>query len=226
MSEGLRERKKRQTRQRISDVAIGLFVERGFDHVTIAEVAAAADVSVNTLYNYYEAKEDLVLPPDQASPQRLADIVRGRRPGESAARAVLDHLRDELRRRDRKVGLTAGFGRVFGMMRAAPTLTARLEDLGRQMTEALAHVLAEETAAAPGDQTPRLVASQIGWFHALLYGEIGRRIEAGEKPDEIAEAALELLDLVEEMLGERALDYAVRKDPATGKSRDKDKDAG
>ncbi|MGW1377523.1 TetR/AcrR family transcriptional regulator [Streptomyces sp. NPDC002446] len=208
--EGLRERKKRQTRQRISEVAIGLFVERGFDHVTIAEVAAAAEVSVNTLYNYYDAKEDLVLPPDQASPQRLADIVRARRPGESAVRAVLDHLRDELRRRDRKVGLTAGFGRVFMMMRAAPTLTARLEELGRQMTEALGTVLAEETGAAPDDQTPRLMASQIGWIHSLVYGEIGRRIMAGETPDEIAGAVLELLDLVEEMLGERALTYAVR----------------
>ncbi|MFI9048423.1 TetR/AcrR family transcriptional regulator [Streptomyces sp. NPDC053427] len=210
MSEGLRERKKRQTRQRISEAAIGLFVERGFDHVTIAEVAAAAEVSVNTLYNYYEAKEDLVLPPDQASPQRLADIVRARRPGASAARAVLDHLRDELRRRDRKVGLTAGFGPVFHMMRAAPTLTARLEDLGRQMTDALAATLAEETGAAPEDQTPRVVASQIGWFHSLVYGEIGRRIAAGEEPDVIAGAVLDLLDLVESMLGERALSYAPR----------------
>ncbi|MEJ8651884.1 TetR/AcrR family transcriptional regulator [Streptomyces sp. MS1.AVA.3] len=210
MTEGLRERKKRQTRQRISEVALGLFVERGFDHVTIAEVAAAAEVSVNTLYNYYEAKEDLVLPPDQASPQRLADIVRARQPGESAARAVLDRLRDELRRRDRSVGLTAGFGRVFDMMRAAPTLTARLEDLGRQMTDALATVLAEETGAAPGDQLPRLVASQIGWFHSLVYAEIGRRIVAGEKPDEIAEAVLQLLGLVEELLSEQALTYAVR----------------
>ncbi|MFC9230069.1 TetR/AcrR family transcriptional regulator [Streptomyces decoyicus] len=210
MTEGLRERKKRQTRQRISEVALGLFVERGFDHVTIAEVAAAAEVSVNTLYNYYEAKEDLVLPPDQASPQRLADIVRARQPGESAARAVLDRLRDELRRRDRSVGLTAGFGRVFDMMRAAPTLTARLEDLGRQMTDALATVLAEETGAAPDDQLPRLVASQIGWFHSLVYAEIARRIVAGEKPDAIAEAVLQLLGLVEELLSEQALAYAVR----------------
>ncbi|MFJ5801007.1 TetR/AcrR family transcriptional regulator [Streptomyces decoyicus] len=210
MTEGLRERKKRQTRQRISEAALGLFVERGFDHVTIAEVAAAAEVSVNTLYNYYEAKEDLVLPPDQASPQRLADIVRARQPGESAARAVLDRLRDELRRRDRSVGLTAGFGRVFDMMRAAPTLTARLEDLGRQMTEALATVLAEETGAAPDDQMPRLVASQIGWFHSLVYAEIGRRIVAGEKPDAIAEAVLQLLGVVEELLSEQALAYAVR----------------
>ncbi|BDH13210.1 TetR/AcrR family transcriptional regulator [Streptomyces hygroscopicus] len=210
MTEGLRERKKRQTRQRISEVALGLFVERGFEHVTIAEVAAAAEVSVNTLYNYYEAKEDLVLPPDQASPQRLADIVRARQPGESAARAVLDRLRDELRRRDRSVGLTEGFGRVFDMMRAAPTLTARLEDLGRQMTDALAAVLAEETGAAPDDQMPRLVAGQIGWFHSLVYAEIGRRIVAGEKPDAIAEAVLQLLGLVEELLSEQALGYAVR----------------
>ncbi|MFE4016192.1 TetR/AcrR family transcriptional regulator, partial [Streptomyces sp. NPDC059101] len=175
----MRERKKRQTRQRIAEAALGLFVARGFDNVTIAEVAAAADVSINTLYNYFEAKEDLVLPPDEASPQRLADIVRARRPGESAARAVLGRLRDELRRRDRKVGLTTGFGPVFEMMRAAPTLTARLEDLGRQMTDALAAVLAEETAAGPGDQAPRVVASQIGWFHSLVYSEIGRRIVGG-----------------------------------------------
>ncbi len=61
MAEGLRERKKRQTRQHISDVATGLFLERGFDAVTIAEVAEAADVSVNTVYNYFPAKEDLFL---------------------------------------------------------------------------------------------------------------------------------------------------------------------
>ncbi|WP_030410395.1 TetR/AcrR family transcriptional regulator [Streptomyces sp. NRRL S-1448] len=212
MGDGLRERKKRQTRQRISETAIGLFVARGFDHVTIAEVAAAAEVSVNTLYNYYESKEDLVLPPDEASPQRLADMVRARQPGESAARAVLAGLRDELRRRDRKIGLSTGFAPVFEMMRAAPTLTARLEDLGRQMTDALAAVLAEETGAPPGDQTPRVVASQIGWFHSLVYSEIGRRIVAGEKPDGIAEAALDLLDVVEQMLSEPALDYATRKE--------------
>ncbi|MCC5578372.1 TetR family transcriptional regulator [Microtetraspora sp. AC03309] len=212
MTEGLRERKKRQTRQRIAGVAIGLFVRRGFDQVTIAEVAAAAEVSVNTVYNYFQSKEDLVLPPDQASPDRLADIVRHRRPGESAARAMLAHLRDEVRHRDRKLGLTENFGRVFEMMRAAPTLTARLEDLGRQMTDALAVVLAEETGAAPDDQLPRVVAWELGCFHSLVFAEIGRRTAAGEKPDTIAEAVLDLLEVVESLLGERVLTYAVRKD--------------
>ncbi|GAB3891203.1 hypothetical protein GCM10027612_36670 [Microbispora bryophytorum subsp. camponoti] len=80
MAEGLRERKKRQTRRRIAEVAVRLFVERGFDDVTMAEVAQAAEVSVNTVYNYFQAKEDLVLPPEEASPRRLADIVgSGRR---------------------------------------------------------------------------------------------------------------------------------------------------
>lgn len=212
MSEGLRERKKRETRRRISAVATGLFVERGFESVTIAEVAAAADVSVNTVYNYFHAKEDLVLPPDEASPQRLADIVRQRPPGESAARAVLARLREEARRRDRRLGLTEGFGRVFEMMRAAPPLLARLDELGRQMTEALATVLAEETGAAPDDPFPRVVAAQIGWFHALVFAEIGERVTAGQGPDEIAAAVLELLDTVEALLGDRLLAYAVREE--------------
>ncbi|MFI7444633.1 TetR/AcrR family transcriptional regulator [Nonomuraea indica] len=214
MSEGLRERKKRQTRQRISDVAIGLFVEHGFDNVTINEVAAAAEVSVNTVYNYFSAKEDLVLPPEEASPRRLADIVRERRPGESAAEAVLARLREEVRGRARRVGLDEGFGRVLEMMRAAPTLTARLESLGHQMTDALADVLAEETGAAPDDPLPGVMAWHIGSLHALVLSEIGRRTADGERPDEIAAAVLRLIDTAQDVLGERVLAYAVREESA------------
>lgn len=210
MAEGLRERKKRQTRRHIGEVATGLFVERGFDDVTIVEVAEAAHVSVNTVYNYFHTKEDLVLPPEEASPDRLADIVRARAPGESAARAVLAHLRAELRARDRKLGLTRDFGPVFEMMRAAPTLIARLESLGEQMVAALADLLAEESCAPPGAPLPRLVAGQIGWAHAQVFGEIGRRTAAGDDPDTIAHAVLDLLDLIETLLGDRVLSYAPR----------------
>ncbi|GAA3012941.1 TetR/AcrR family transcriptional regulator [Streptosporangium longisporum] len=212
MTEGLRERKKRQTRQRIHDVALGLFVERGFDHVTIAEVAAAAEVSVNTLYNYFRSKEDLVLAAEGTAERRLAGIVRHRGPGESAARAVLARLREEVGRHDRALGLTDGFGRVYEMMRAAPTLTARLEELGRQMTAALATVLAEETGTDPDDPLPRVVAAQIGLAHALVFAEVGRRTTAGEAPEEIATAVLRLLDVIEDLLGEPVLTYAPRED--------------
>jgi AcrR family transcriptional regulator len=61
---GRRERKKQQTRQLISDVATGLFMERGFDHVTVAEVAKAADVAVQTVFNHFPTKEDLLFDQD------------------------------------------------------------------------------------------------------------------------------------------------------------------
>lgn len=78
MAEGLRERKKRQTRQYISDVATGLFLERGFEAVTVAEIAEAANVSVNTVYNYFPAKEDLFFDRSAGVADRLARWVRGR----------------------------------------------------------------------------------------------------------------------------------------------------
>jgi hypothetical protein len=114
----------------------------------------------------------------------------------------------------RKLGLTEGFGRVYQMMRAAPTLTARLEELGQQMTDALAAVLAEETGADPDDPLPRAAAAQLGSVHALVFAEIGRRITAGEGPDPIAEAVLGLLDVIEDLLGERLLTYAQAQDVA------------
>lgn len=206
VTEGLRERKKRQTVRRISEAAIELFVARGFDEVTIAEVAAAADVAVNTVYNYFRTKEDLVLPPGESSTGRLAAIVAERAPGESAAGAVLARLREQVRGRDRAVGLSPGFGRVLAMMLATPSLATRLNDLGGQMVDELAALLADETGERGA--RPRLVASQIGWFHALVFGEVGSRTVAGEPPDAIAAAVLELLDAVEDLLGDTVLDYA------------------
>lgn len=208
MAEGLRERKKRETRRRIADAAVALFVERGFDRVTIAEVAAAADVSVNTVYNYFDAKEDLVLPLHHGD--RLAGIVRERERGESAAGAVLRRLREEVGRRDPSLGLTSGFAGFYAMMRAAPTLVARLDEIAVRMTASLTDLLAAETGAAPGDPVPALVAGQIGWLHAHVLTEVGKRTDAREDPERTAEALIDLLDAIEELLGPRILDYARR----------------
>lgn len=87
MTFGLRESKKLHTRQLIAAEAMRLFVTRGFDHVTVAEVAAAASVSEKTVFNYFPTKEDLFF--DEA-PQRfaeLAEAIRSRAPGESAIEA-------------------------------------------------------------------------------------------------------------------------------------------
>jgi AcrR family transcriptional regulator len=85
---GLRESKKLQTRQEIADRAMRLFAKRGFDHVTVAEVAAAADVSEKTVYNYFPTKEDLFFDEVPAREAALVAAVTGRREGESILRAL------------------------------------------------------------------------------------------------------------------------------------------
>lgn len=75
---GLRERKKQQTRAAIAVAALRLFTERGFDAVTVAEVARAADVSVGTVFNYFPAKEDLFFGQMEVFEAALVDAVRAR----------------------------------------------------------------------------------------------------------------------------------------------------
>jgi AcrR family transcriptional regulator len=207
---GLRDEKRRQTRRHIAEVATGLFLEHGFAQVTIAEVARTAEVSVNTVYTYFPSKQDLVFYPEEASAQRMVQMVRDRGPGESAAGAVLAALRGELRHGDRMVGLTQGFGRFLEMVRAEPALAARLDSIAREMVDALAETLAAETGAGAGDPVPRLVAAQLGWAQEQLFREIGERTRAGQAPGAVAEAALELLDCVEGLLSNHVLTYATR----------------
>lgn len=210
MAEGLRERKKRQTRQYISDVATGLFIERGFDAVTVAEIADAANVSVNTVYNYFPAKEDLFLDRSKGIVDRLSRWVRGRDVGESAAAAVLRELRGEVEAVSPRIGLLAGYDRFMRVVQDAPTLRSRLWSIQQEVQENLETTLREETGAAPGDPLPALIAGQINWLHQTVMGSIGREMVAGRKPDEVSRETLALLDDMEELLSDKVLNYAVR----------------
>ncbi len=207
---GLRDEKRRRTRRHIAEVATRLFLERGFAQVTIAEVARTAEVSVNSVYTYFPSKEDLVFYPEEVSAERMVQMVRDRPAGQSATDAVLDTLRRELRDGDRMVGLTRGFGRFLEMVRAEPTLAARLDAIERSMVDALAATLAAETGAPPHDPTARLVASQLGWVQEQLFREIGELSRADLPPAAVAESALALLDRVESLLGPRVLAFATR----------------
>lgn len=210
MAEGLRERKKRQTRQYISDVATGLFVERGFDAVTVAEIADAANVSVNTVYNYFPAKEDLFFDRSAGMVDRMARWVRGRREGESAAAAVLRELREEIEAVSPRVGLFPGYADFMRVVQDAPALRSRLWALAQEVQANLEQVLREETGAADDDEVPHLMAGQIGWLHGTVIGVIGREMLKRREPAEVSREALSLLDEMEGLLSERVLGYAVR----------------
>ncbi|MEU1468476.1 TetR/AcrR family transcriptional regulator [Streptomyces sp. NPDC005761] len=208
MAEGLRERKKRQTRQYISDVATGFFLERGFDAVTIAEIARAADVSVNTVYNYFPAKEDLFLDRSRGVVDRLSRYVRGRDRGESAAEAVLRELRIQVEGVSPTVGLMEGYERFMRVIEGADSLKARLWHIQQEALQHLEATLQEECGA--GDRTASLVAGQLSWVHASLMAYIGGEMVAGREAADVSRDALVLLDDIEDLLGERVLNYARR----------------
>src|SRR4029453_13360477 len=88
MAVGLRERKKEQTRLRITETAHRLFSERGFEAVTVAQVARAAEVAEATLFNYFPTKEDLFYSGLEAFGDRLIAAVRDRAPGTPALAAL------------------------------------------------------------------------------------------------------------------------------------------
>lgn len=210
MSEGLRERKKRQTRQHISDVATGLILERGFDAVTIAEVAEAAEVSVNTVYNYFESKEDLFLDRSEGVVDRLSRFVRGRRKGESAADAVFRELREQVEAVSPSIGLFDGYQRFMRIIYDSPALRSSLWRIEQELLSDLDTTLKEEAGASGDGMLAGLVAGQLAWVHGTLTVWIGRRMVDGGKPAEVSREALVLLDEMEDLLGEKVLKYAVR----------------
>src|SRR5690348_1915456 len=95
-SEGLRERKKRQLRQKLTDTATAMFLERGFEAVRVAEVAAACDVSEKTVFNYFPTKESLVFDREEEQTERLRDALRDRGDGVSIVDSVLAALEGEV----------------------------------------------------------------------------------------------------------------------------------
>jgi AcrR family transcriptional regulator len=142
---GLRERKKLRTRAAISTAAIGLFTERGFDAVGVAEVARVAEVSKRTLFAYFPTKEDLVLHRFADHETDAADVVRARRPGQGALSALREAFLRGLEERSPVTGLCdePAVLEVFRLVTGTPALVARLAEFTSAGEVALAEALAE-----------------------------------------------------------------------------------
>jgi AcrR family transcriptional regulator len=193
MSTGLRERKKQQTRELIAETARRLFGERGFEAVTVAEIARAADVSAQTVFNYFPAKEDLVYWRLESFEDELLGTIRDRAPGETvlsafgrfvrAPRGMLATYDPETR--ERLAALTR-------MIVSSPTLLAREQQIFEGYTRHLAELLG-------GDIEARVAASAMIGLHRALVDFSRERVLAGAREElvdelrEQAEAALALL---------------------------------
>ena len=95
---GLRERKKARTRQAIADAAARLFAQRGYEQVAVSDVAREAEVSEQTVYNYFQTKEQLVTDRDQLIQGELSRLIRTRAPGTTPAAAIREFVLDTVRR--------------------------------------------------------------------------------------------------------------------------------
>jgi AcrR family transcriptional regulator len=175
---GLRERKKQRTRALIADAALRLFLERGFEAVTIAEIAQAADVDAKTIYNYFPSKPDLVFQRLEAFEQALLDAVRTRKTGESIlaafARFVLD-TQGLLTKEDANEELHA----INRMIVASPALLAHEQQVFAHFTASLAALIAQETGARPDDVHPSVVAHALIGLHRSLVDYVRRATLAG-----------------------------------------------
>lgn len=196
---GLRETKKRQTRTAIADAALALFLEHGFDQVTVAEVARQAGVSTNTVFNYFPSKEDLFFDRQAEVEDRLAALVRDRPPGTCPVAAVRDDLLSALRQDHPALGLQPGAPAFWQVIQDSPALRAREREIGERIEAALATALTDHpphSADAPrhaGDPLPAILAGTIAGTHRAVLRELRRRIMSGEPPararDTVADAA-------------------------------------
>ena len=209
MAPGLRERRKQETRQAISNIATQMFVDRGFDEVTIAEVAGAAGVAKMTVTNYFPRKEDLVLDRAEAIERHLADVIAARAPGESMLAAIRRDYAAAVARADVTLGLSSpGFA---GMILGSPVLVSRV----REMLDRREQLLGDAIAAETGTDNPqqRLVAVLLASVHRVLAAEASRRSLEGQPREQIcavlADAATRAFDLLEPSLGR----YGIRPEP-------------
>jgi len=199
---GLRAHKKEQTRQLIAETARRLFSERGFERVTVAEVARAAEVSQQTVFNYFPTKEDLVYWRLQSFEDELLATIREREPGEPALAAFGRFLLAErglLAKHD--PAAREQLAALTRMIAESPALQVREEQIFAGYTASLAALLAEETGAQAADLRPWVAANAMMGVHRAVVHHARRRVIEGARHPRLAaevraraEEALELLD--------------------------------
>jgi AcrR family transcriptional regulator len=189
----LRQRKKDDTRRMISVVASDLFAQRGFDAVTVSDIAAAAGVAKMTVFNYFARKEELYFDRNEEARGLLGSVLEGRR-GEP----VLDRLQRAVHQLAREGHVFVKFTRSVSIfwrtVEASDALQAYVREMRGDAEAAVAEVLAGEGGARAVDANARLLAGILvtGW--SVAYGEAIRRQRAGESAEAATRAFLALVD--------------------------------
>jgi AcrR family transcriptional regulator len=186
-SPGLRERKKQRTRELITEAAWRLFAERGFDAVTVADVAAAAEVSPATVFNYFGTKEDLVYSRMEAFEEELLAAIRERPAGDSILEAFSRFVLQErglLAETDPESA--ARLATITRVITESPALLGRERRIYARYADSLAGLIAAETGADALDPEPWVVGNALIGVHRALIDSVRRRALAGERNPRLA----------------------------------------
>ena len=180
----LREQRRQRTREAIVDAAAELFVERGFDAVSVSEIAQRAGVVEKTVFNHFPVKEGLVFETDPPMRAALLDAVRRRPAGESVAAAAGGFVVAAVS----QLGSPAaaeGMAEMARVIRGSRTLQGREREILGALTDSLAEQITLETRATPGELEPWLAANAVlGLYSSLL--ELARdRVLAGASGPEL-----------------------------------------
>jgi len=170
---GLREVKKQQTRELIAAQAMRLFATRGFDQVTVLEVAAAAGVSEKTVFNYFPTKEDLFYDEVPAREAALIGAIRERRPGES----ILQSLR-RLQVAECPRLCSPGFATFARIIEDSPDLRAKELEIMARFSQVLADAIQEELAVDERDA--RIAAGLLISIHRQMFRMAREQALAGK----------------------------------------------
>src|SRR5215472_6805335 len=206
---GLRERKKQQTRQQIFNAASKLFRQKGFDHVSVAEIARAADVSEVTVFNYLPTKEDLFYGGMEHFEEQLLEAVRSRPPGESALKAFRRRLlesTDGLRNKERIQAVVTS----AAVVSRSPALAAREREIVERYTREMARLLAAETGADADDAEPLAAAAALIGAHRAVVEHVRRQVLAGLRGDALVDQTRAQIRRVSGRLERGLGTYAVR----------------
>ncbi|EOD63499.1 TetR family transcriptional regulator [Amycolatopsis vancoresmycina] len=189
-TEGLRERKKRLLRRRLTDTATAMFLERGFDAVRVAEIAAACEVSEKTVFNYFPSKEALVLDRPEATMAALRTGLA--RAGRAPVDAVLDVLAGEL---DALLSwlaaqpdLAAACARVqafTALVRSTPALRAHHREMAEHLEGAVAEALADRTGRTVDDPLCQVAATALLGLCRVQSSSLRRNLDGARTPEEI-----------------------------------------
>ncbi len=182
---GRRERKKAATRKAISDAATMLFLERGFDEVSIREIAERADVSPTTVFAHFPQKEALVFDEDDEQREQLVAVVRDRPAGVAISQALHAYFRDELAANARQHGNEVA-RRFMAFIDATPALSDYAQRMWLRHEVALAAAIAEEF----GLETP---SDEIR-VYARFVLQIQLLVADSTDPDATLDAAFRILD--------------------------------